>query len=213
MKLNFPWKNVEEYNDYRLKPLNLRFRELKRKGNYIETAKQYGWYRKNGFPTPSGKIELYSSLFEKYGYDPLPTHKEPPQTTSEYPLIMVSGDRTLEYWNTEGRQIMMLREIRPDPVVEVNPETAGKMGINNREWVYIESIYFKNEKVKFKVKLTHDVHPKVIHAEHGWWFPEKPGPEHGCFESNVNLIIPDDVYDHIIGSPNMKSVPCKMYKV
>lgn len=32
------------------------------------------------------------------------------------------------------------------------------------------------------------VDPRVVSASYGWWFPEKPGPEHGCFESNINVI-------------------------
>ena len=33
----------------------------------------------------------------------------------------------------------------------------------------------------------------MIHARHGWWFPEKPAPEHGCFESNINVVLTDDL--------------------
>jgi hypothetical protein len=31
--------------------------------------------------------------------------------------------------------------------------------------------------------------PRVIAAEHGWWFPEEPAPEHGVWRSNVNLLM------------------------
>jgi thiosulfate reductase / polysulfide reductase chain A len=36
---------------------------------------QYKKYEKAGFATPSGKVELYSSVMEKYGYDPLPCRR------------------------------------------------------------------------------------------------------------------------------------------
>ena len=28
-----------------------------------------------------------------------------------------------------------------------------------------------------KAQLTEDVHERVVHAQHGWWFPERPGEE------------------------------------
>jgi len=34
-------------------------------------------YRKNGFATPSGKMEFTSTILKDTGYDPLPTYKEP----------------------------------------------------------------------------------------------------------------------------------------
>jgi thiosulfate reductase/polysulfide reductase chain A len=32
------------------------------------------------------------------------------------------------------------------------------------------------------------MHPNVIHCEHGWWFPEREGPDHGIGESNANVL-------------------------
>ncbi len=33
-----------------------------------------------------------------------------------------------------------------------------------------------------------------------------------AFDSNVNVVIPNDVYDPIFGSTNLRSVPCRVYK-
>ena len=68
------------------------------------------------------------------------------------------------------------------------------------------------EQVKFKAKLVKGFPIQVVAVEHGWWFPEKDDPRHGCFDSNVNVVIPNDVFDPIFGSTNLRSVPCRVYK-
>jgi hypothetical protein len=40
-------------------------------------------YEKGGFAIPTGKIELYSALFEERGYDQFPNYDESPVRTPE----------------------------------------------------------------------------------------------------------------------------------
>ena len=46
--------------------MGLTFEDLKKK-EYISVEPVYRKYEKSGFGTPSGKVELYSSIFEKSG--------------------------------------------------------------------------------------------------------------------------------------------------
>ena len=102
----------------------------------------------------------------------------------------------------------------PDPEVELHPSTAVKLNIINGDWVWIETPQIKGERVKFKVKLTDGIHHMVINASHGWWFPEKKAPEHGCFESNINVVTTyAPPRDKIIGSVPDRGTLCKIYKV
>jgi anaerobic selenocysteine-containing dehydrogenase len=214
MGLDIPWQNLEEFSDDRLAPKGITFQDMKGK-NFIAEPKEYERHEKGkfSFKTPSKKVELYSSFLEQYGYDPLPSYKAPPQTTPEFPLILVGGRKSMEYIHSAGRELPMLRQRRPEPTIDISPETAGENGIRDGDWVWIETIYFGDkERVRFKAELVEGLHPQVVRVEHGWWFPEKPGPEHGCFESNINVIIPNDVCDPIIGSTNLRSVPCRIYK-
>jgi anaerobic selenocysteine-containing dehydrogenase len=48
------------------------------------------------------------------------------------------------------------------------------------------------ERVRFRVTTTGNIHPGVVNAAHGWWFPENPAPEHGVFESDIDVILTDD---------------------
>ena len=47
----------------------------------------------------------------------------------------------------------------------VNADTAKKIGLENDDFVWVESVYGK---VKAKVKLTKGIHPEVVGLQHGF---------------------------------------------
>lgn len=207
------WETVEEYNDYCLKGAGLTFEELREKA-IIPIPLEYKEYHK--FTTPSGKVELYSSLLEKYGYDPLPDYLEPPiaegsKLAEKYPLTLLHGGRVPSFFHTQFRQPdTSTRKANPSPVVQIHPEDAAKRGIKEGDWVWIETI---RGRVRQKASVTDSVPTKVIHAQHAWWYPEKPGPDHGLFESNINAIIANDPCDPVSGAPHMRGLFCEVRKV
>ena len=214
MKLGIPWKSVEELNDYRLKDTGLSFEDLK-ESNFMTTPKEYERYSKGKFKfkTRSSKVELYSTLLEEFGYDPLPRYVAPPETTPEFPLILMAGRKKVEYMHSAGRQIKMLRERAPEPIIEMNPQTALAKGVSEGDWVWVETIYFgEAQRVRFRAKLIEGYPAQVVTVDHGWWFPERRDPERGCLESNNNLILPADVYDRMFGSSNLRNIPCRIYR-
>ena len=77
----------------------------------------------------------------------------------------------------------------PNPKIEVHPETAQSENIDEDDWVWVETPQIKGERVRFKVKITSNLDSKVVHSQHGWWFPVKSAPDHGCFESNTDVVI------------------------
>jgi len=80
--------------------------------------------------------------------------------------------------------------MNPDPLTEIHPDTAGPLGIHDGDWVTIESRYGR---CKQRAKLTKNIDPRVVHSQHGWWFPEREGAEptlFGAWESNINLLLP-----------------------
>lgn len=215
-----PWNNANEFNNFRVKDMDLSFEELKKKG-YVTVPRKYEKYKENGFNTPTGKVEIYSTIFEDLGYAPLPTFIEPPESPvstpalfQDYPLIFITGGRTIAYYHSEGRQIPRLRKLVPDPLIQIHPSTAKENGIGEGDWVWVETPKVKKERVKLKAVLTTDIDPRVVHAAHAWWFPEKPAPEHGCFESNVSVILSDDPpRDPVFGSVPTRGTLCRIYPV
>lgn len=211
----FPWKDVTQYCDWVLKDSGITFDEFKKLG-IIKGEMRYRKYEEKGFATPSGKFELSCSALASMGYDPLPYFTEPPESPcstpelfQSYPLIITTGARVQAFFHSEGRQIKSLRKLNPDPLVEIHPSTAKRLGIKNGDWVWIENA---RGKIKQKAKLTEGIHPGIIHAQHGWWFPEKEPPEYGFRESNVNLLTGDMPCDPHTGSESWRSFLCKVYR-
>ena len=214
-----PWKKTEDLLDMRLKPLGMDFAEFSQRTYYMDELR-YKKYEKNGFQTPSGKVELYSERLKNYGYDPLPYYDEnpfspvsSPELYEEYPLILITGHRHIAFYHSENRQISKLRRLCPDPMIEIHPEKAKEFGIEEGDWVWIEAPGM-DYKVMQKAKLTENIHLSVVAAQHGWWYPEKSAPEHGLFQSNIDVIINDDVKcDPICGAIPLRGTLCRISKV
>jgi anaerobic selenocysteine-containing dehydrogenase len=221
------WKNVEELLDEALRPSGMSFSELREKGWLYEPMEyrkhERGLLRgdeKPGFNTPTGKFDLYATRLRDFGLDPLPYFEEPPESpistpelAKDYPLILTTGARSYAYFHSEHRQIPWLREINPNPIVEIHPDTAKSIGLADGDWVCIEN---KWGRCKQKARLTLGIHPRVVSAQHGWWFPEKPGSEpslFGVWESNSGLLLPPYGSQGRagVGYP-IKASLCKVYK-
>ena len=210
-------ESLEDLYNTQLKKLGITFDELKEKG-FLSVPMRYRKFEERGFNTPSGKVELYSSIMEKYGYDPLPYYQEPPESplstpelAQDYPLILTTGGRTPYYFHSEYRQIPSLREKHPAPLVEINPKTADELDIRDGDWVWIQTV---RGRIKQRARLAKGIHPRVVHIEHGWWFPEEPGPEHGIWNSNANILTNNaPPYDPAMGTYQLRALLCKIYKV
>ncbi len=224
MRLKFtPWPELQArgwqgYEDFRLKETGLTFKDIKT-GEYVFGPMEYKKYEKNGFGTPSGKVELYSSIFKEFGYDPLPDHVEPfesptstPELAKEYPFILITGGRTIAYFHSLGHQVPWLRELVPDSLIEIHPDEAAKLGTTDGDWVWVETPRGKG-RIKQKAKLTRALHPKVVHSVAHWWYPERFTPDHGLWESNINVLTySDPPYEPICGTCAMRGLLCKIYK-
>jgi thiosulfate reductase/polysulfide reductase chain A len=218
----WPWNDLEDVVKHRIAPLGISYEEFVERGVLLPPTQEFKKYEKKGFATPTGKLELYSTVFEKLGYDPLPYYEEPPESPvrtpellDEFPLILNTGGRFMPQYHSEHRQLGIgLREKHPDPLVTIHAETAGKLGIRDADWVYIETA---RGRIKQKAKLTRRILPNVVNAEASWWFPEKPGelPSlFGAFESNVNMLTIDEpeTLDPLTGGWCNRAMLCKVYK-
>ncbi len=211
------WQNEEQCGDVILKPAEMTFRQLKEVG-CVPGTKYYQDYVSNDFDTPSGKVELHSGYLAKWGFDPLPTYKEPPESplscpemVKDYPLVLTSA-KSGPYRHSGGRQIASLRNSHNDPVVCINPETATKLGVKDGDPVYIET---KRGRIKQQAAITTGIDPRIIVADYDWWFPEKgPSDMYGWTESNINILTDSDPpYNREMGSTNLRGILCRVYPV
>ena len=170
-----------------------------------------------GFNTPTGRVELYSTMFRQFGVDPLPYYEEPqlspvstPEKMEEYPFVLTTGARTYCYFHSEGKQIPYLREINPDPLIEINPQDALELGIADGQWVRVSNPFGS---CVLKAKVTQTVYPGLVMAQHGFWFPEEDGEEphlYDVWRSNINLLMPHFYVGELgFGAP-YKCLICKV---
>ena len=146
----------------------------------------------------------------------LPTYREPPHSPvsdpdmyKEYPLIITTGRRIPVYFHSEHRQLPWCRELWPVPRLEMNPVDAERLGLEQGDWVWIET---DQHKIREVVDLYYGIAPGVVNAEHQWWYPELNQPDHGFKLSGVNCLIDRHAQDRIIGSSNLRAYGVKVYK-
>ena len=141
---------------------------------------------------------------EKLGYDPLPTYLEPfespvasPDLANEYPLILTTGARQLQFLQTQMRNISKLRDSFPEPLAEIHPKAASKYGIEDGDMVTIST---KRGSIKMKAKVSEDVLPRLVRIPHGWR------------DANCNVLTFARPADPITGIPNYKALLCRVDK-
>jgi anaerobic selenocysteine-containing dehydrogenase len=203
----FPWKNIEEAFDYILEPSGLTVKRLRDdipEGMfYTSTRFRENEYEKDGFHTSSGKVELYSETLANQGYDPMPTFREPVESPvatpdSDYPLILTTGARILEFCHSQHRNIPILRHNVPGPLAEIHPETAAAFGgIRDGDTITVST---KRGSIDIKARVTDDIMPNVVSIPHGWG------------EANANILTSQEPADPIIGYPALKALLCNIQK-
>lgn len=120
---------------------------------------------KTEFGTPSKKIELYGTVLEEYGYDPLPKWQPArAQTNSEYPFHFLIYRMP---WSrmTQSQNDPVFAEFYPENRVIVNSNVADEMGIADGDEVYVES---ETGKIKLKAKLIQGIRPDCLAIDHGF---------------------------------------------
>ncbi len=176
--------------------------------------------RPRGFGTPTGKIEFYSTILERLGYDPLPNYEEPketlisdPELAKEYPLILITGSRFRPFYHSEHRQLPSARKLHPEPTFEIHPDTANSLGIKEGEWAIIETNWGK---IKQRARFSERIDPRMVDVQHSWWFPEEVAEDpilYRAFESNANMLTTDneEYCDPPTGAMRLSPYLCKVY--
>jgi anaerobic selenocysteine-containing dehydrogenase len=192
-----------------LKPAGLTYGEFAARG-LLKGPDRFKLHEQKGFRTPTGKVELKLSTAEKFKLKPLPEFSGLPEEVSpEYPLILISA-KSRHYLLSSYRWVEKLRQKEPRPIVEIHPQTAAIYGIGDGDDVIIAT---KHGEIVQTARVTDIVHPQVVSAALGWWFPEGDAAEQ--FEwrkSNFNMLTSMEKLGREFGTPNLKNVPCQIRK-
>ena len=204
----FPWKDLDAMLDHRLSRSGLSFAEFAAENSMLFQAAEHRKYLKRGFATPSGKVELYSSILDELGFDPLPYHREGPATSAEYPYRVFTGVREDSFFQTGQRNIPALRRKIPLPELFLHPEDAAREEIEDGDWACLESEFGQ---VVARVSVQGSMKQGHVRVPHGWWYPELRGKEllSGAFISSDAVLCSDapEFLDHEQGVPHFKGFP------
>lgn len=190
-----------------LSPSGIDLAELRRhpEGLPLPTRPHEPWgYRHTGFDTPSGKVEIRSSLLEACGYEGLPVYREPtesprrPALAADYPLVLTTGARVPVYTHSQFRRVTSLQRQLPEPQLEVNPADASLRGIATGEQVVLSTL---RGRIVVRAEVTDVVPPGVVQMGHGW-------PQ-----ADVNLLTDGVQVDPISGFPAFKSLLCQVSRM
>lgn len=170
--------------------------------NHYFTLPRWYKYKESGFATPSGKVELVPSMFERFGIEARPIYTGPPYAKldapmDEYPLQMIPGSRVRELTASNLRQSQRLRRVHPEPLCDIHPATAAKYGVVDGEWMLIER---PEGAIRQRARYDETMRVDTINPDGYWWNPgEQQNEPHlsGVWVSNANAITP--------GSPELSN--------
>ena len=162
-------------------------------------------YESGGFPTPTGKMELASSVLSRHaavtGVDPLPVYVPPRHEDAglagDYPFVLSTGSRLPMFIHSRTYRLRWTRGLRPDPTVDLNPADARRLGVGQDEWVDLTS---PAGTVRVRAALTELAMPGVVYLYHD------------CPEADANLLLRADDLDPVSGFPAYKGARCRVTK-
>jgi anaerobic selenocysteine-containing dehydrogenase len=155
------------------------FERLEQEGSVrLNVPVDWAPFAEGGFPTPSGKCELYSETLLKQGHDPLPTYTPPresvasaPALAATYPLAFISPPAHHFLNSTFSAQPTFVRR-EGEPFLTIHPEDAAARGI--RDGATVRTF---NDRGSFlaKAQVSEAARRGVVVGLSVWWSKMCPG--------------------------------------
>jgi thiosulfate reductase/polysulfide reductase chain A len=171
----FPWKDIEEMLEWQLKQLGSSLDEMKKIGVKTFERSNDDLYFAPGeaaeFTTTSGKIELYSTDLEAYGFGPMPVytaHEEP--QTGFYRLIygrapMHTFSRTSNNPN--------LTDLMDENTVWIHPKVAKEWGLTTDQYIHLKNQDDRISQFPIRVRITERIRHDSVYMVHGFGHDQK----------------------------------------
>jgi anaerobic selenocysteine-containing dehydrogenase len=209
LEKDYPFRNTEEWIDFVLEPSRVTLKDLREKSIvFASPAVVYEKYKKEGFATPSRKVECRSERFERFHHSPLPDPKAPkeshqshPERSKAFPLLATTR-RPAEFVHTRFRGLQPMDKVYPAPFVFMHPEDAGRRGIKENDRVKIES---PRGMIEMEAKISDNFGPGLVAMDFGWGNPLDK-------EANINALTPDEVWDPVSGGYPNRLFLCEVRK-
>lgn len=193
----FPYDTMEDLVRWQLEGTGFTLEDFAAKGFVSYTGKQLFWDRKDGikFKTPSGKIELVSSLLENAGFPSFPAYESvPPPGEGQFRLTM---GRCALHTHVSTQNNPYLSEIVPENVLWINSAQAARLGITNGARVEVSSPQGRGF---IRAFVTDLIHPETVFMLHGFGHEAQGATR--CFRRGLSdSMLLANISDKIGGSP------------
>jgi anaerobic selenocysteine-containing dehydrogenase len=145
-----------------------------------ERMKRDGWaslnlpephvpFRDGGFPTASGKCELYSAKMEEQGMDPLPAYvavERSREAVERHPLQFMSPKWSRHFVNSSHANQPRLEGAAGKPRLRIHPDDAERRGIAPGATI---RVFNGRGAIELEAEVTDAMLPGVVAMLHGWW--------------------------------------------
>lgn len=165
---------VEEYLARRLDPIDGLSLDRLRQGPLLAPGFEEVAFADRLFPTPSGRIEIFSAEAEKrWGCDPLPLFSEPIESwaKSDEPArsLYLMTPNTKNRIHSQFNNLDLIRQVSQRPFLAVNPSDARARSIVDGQRVKVSN---SRGSLELEVRLDFSLKAGCVVVENGWWIAE-----------------------------------------
>ncbi len=163
----YPWTDIEEYLDHRLKGAGHSLAGLKQRG--VVRGAQQPLYFEDGvapeFATPSGRIEFHSTQLADAGFDPVPRYRRPAEGPAGSFRLLYGRAPVHTFSRTQTNPI--LQDAMRENEVWVNASVGARMGLRSGDYVTLRN---QDGVVtnRVKARVTEAIRPDCVYMVHGF---------------------------------------------
>lgn len=171
----FTYEDIEQKLDWQLKKVGSSLDEMKKKG--IKTFERefddlyFSDDEELDFNTTTGKIELYATSFEEFGFDPLPKYIKHPEPEEGFYRLNY-GRAPMHTFSRTGNNPNLF-DLMEENVLWVNPKVAKIEGLKNKQEVWLENQDGVASTFPIKVRITERIRFDSVYMVHGFGHNKK----------------------------------------
>jgi len=172
---HFPWTDIDDYLRTRLKGTGVSLERLRQEGVVAlpEVPITFDQGLQPSFPTPSGKIELYSTQLAELGFDPIPTYTHHEQPPAGMFRLLYGRSPVHTFGRTTNNPLLL--EIQDENAVWINASAAADLGIEDGDLVTLTN-QDGVESNFAPAKVTQRIRPDAVYVVHGFGHHQKQMP-------------------------------------
>ncbi len=163
----FKWEDAEEYLDIRLRSVGLDLDGLREQsGVVVQPGRPYleDFTDESPFGTPSGKIQLASTVLADAGLDPLPEYEPTAEPPAGHFRLLYGRHPAHTFAKTQNTPVLF--NLYPENEVWISSGAAQRLGVHHADRVYlVNTIGTRSGPVRAKV--TERIRDDAVYLVHG----------------------------------------------